>query len=84
MVQPAVSVSELTTILDTSKADLPDNSISMLLYYQSLKSNISLDYQRKAANYMLDGLSLDGKTRVFNFIGSDVTQYQDNSLLQIT
>ena len=59
--QSTMTSSDLITILDTSKAGLPEDSIAMLLYYQSLKASITLDYQKKATNYMLDGLGLDSK-----------------------
>lgn len=54
----------ITTILDTSNAESPEDSISMLLYYQALKSNISASYQEKAVNYILNGLHLDGKSLI--------------------
>ena len=60
--QSTMTSTDITTILDTSNAESPEDSISMLLYYQALKSNISASYQEKAVNYILNGLHLDGKS----------------------
>lgn len=75
---------ELTTLLDTSNSESPEDSVSMLLYYQALKASVSKSYQEKAINYLLNGLHLDGTFEHNISLGPTVNSSQDNSLVQVT